>query len=89
MSATPTLLLLTSDQHLEQQDLGDDFRDLLPMSLLEIDSIGFRPDPNNPMFELCQGGNLLPAVAPLLSRIAFSDSTRKVISLSPIKKEED
>lgn len=66
MMATPPL---ASTEHLEQHDLGTDFTDLIPAFMEVVESIGFHPDPNAPLFELCNDDRLIPAAAPLLQKL--------------------
>lgn len=63
MMATPPL---TSTYHLEQHDLGTNFMNLVPAFMEVVDSIGFQPDPEAPLFEKCKDNRLIPAAAPLL-----------------------
>jgi hypothetical protein len=64
---------LTSTQHLHEQHLGDSFHSAIPACLREVDRIGFQPDPNIPLFEKCDGDNLLlAAVKPLLQGLGFT-----------------
>lgn len=61
--------LLASTEHLEQHDLGTDFIDLIPAFMTVVESIGFHPDLEAPLFELCDDDRLIPAAAPLLQKL--------------------
>jgi hypothetical protein len=67
---------LASRKHLDQCDLGADFTALINTFLREIDSIGFRPDPDSQLYEICDDEKLLPAVQPLLDHLDFKESVR-------------
>ena len=43
--------------------------DLIPAFMEVVDSIGFHPDPDAPLFELCNDARLIPAAAPLLQKL--------------------
>lgn len=65
MAAAP----LASTEHLEQHDLGTEFMDLIPAFMEVVESIGFHPDPDAPLFDLCDDDRLIPAAAPLLRKL--------------------
>lgn len=65
MAAAP----LASTEHLEQHDLGPEFADLIPAFMVVVDTIGFQPDPDSPLFEICKDDRLISAAAPLLKKL--------------------
>jgi hypothetical protein len=71
--------LLTSKTHLEEHDLGPEFRALIGPLLEEVDKIGFEPDPNTSALEICDDKRLLPALRPLLDYVKFT----KVMKILP------
>jgi hypothetical protein len=73
MAAAP----LASTEHLEQNDLGPEFADLIPAFMEVVDSIGFQPDPDSPLFEICKDDRLISAAAPLLQKL---NSTKVLIT---------
>jgi hypothetical protein len=70
MAASP----FASKEHLDQCDLGADFTTLIETFMVEVDRIGFRPDPESPLYEICDNERLLPAVQPLLDHLGFKAS---------------
>lgn len=71
--------LLASKTHLEEQDLGPEFKALISPFLKEVDTIGFESDQNTSALEKCDGDRLLPAVKPLLEHLRFT----KVMKILP------
>lgn len=63
-----------SKGHLDQCDLGADFIALIDTFMPKVDSIGFRPDPESPLYEICDDERLLPALQPLLDHLRFKAS---------------
>jgi hypothetical protein len=64
--------LLASKTHLEEHDLGPEFRALISPFLEEVDKIGFEPEPNTSGLEKCDGDRLFPAAKPLLEHLRFT-----------------
>jgi hypothetical protein len=63
-----------SKEHLDQRDLGADFTKLIEAFMSEVDSIGFQPDPDAPLYEKCDDEQILPALQPLLDHLKFKAS---------------
>jgi hypothetical protein len=70
MAVTP----FASKEHLDQRDLGADFTTLIEAFMPKVDSIGFRPDPDAPLYEKCDDDQVFPAVQPLLDHLHFKAS---------------
>lgn len=68
--------LLASNTHLEEHDLGPEFRALIPTFMDEVDKIGFHLDPETSLFEICDDDRLHETIIPLLENLRFTKVTK-------------
>lgn len=74
---------LSSKDHLEEHDLGPEFKALINTFMQEVDAIGFQPDPDTSLFEICDDDRLNMAVTPLLEHLKFTE-VMKILSYSSL-----
>jgi len=67
---------LSSKEHLEDHDLGLEFKRLIDIFIGEVDAIGFQPAPDTSRFEICNDHRIHIAVTPLLEHLKFTKVTR-------------